>query len=608
MGSKKQTVIGIDLGTTNSCVAIVKDGVPTVISNRGGYKTTPSMVAMTETKRRIVGHLAKRQLITNPEHTVHGAKRLIGRPWKSEQAQLARKTASYKIVEGKHGDIRISLRGDHYSVPEISSMVLAEMKMIAEELVGGEVTKAVVTVPAYFNDNQRQATKDAGAIAGLEVIRIINEPTAAALAYGFGKKADQKIAVYDLGGGTFDISILDISAEGVFNVLATAGDSFLGGEDFDARTTDWLIDSFEATHSVDLRADRTALQRIRDAAEKAKIELSSVSSAEINLPFIVVAENDEPLHLRNVLTRALFDSLTSDLVERTVMLMGDVLQKAELTPAEIDEVVMAGGMTRVPRVDRAVAEFFGREPCKGVHPDEVVGLGAAIQGAALVDDTGAFGELLLLDVTPHTLGVMVYGGNFDPVIPQNTTVPVSRTKLFTTSRNDQTTVKIIVLQGENERAEANAPLGEFELQGLRKGPAGGLAIDVMFALDADGIAAISAKDRESGLEQSISVSPTSGLSPEEIAEMIASGKVYLAARKRDEAFEEKRQEAEMLLLEGDKIFSVHGHALGVILTDEFRVVAKRALDAIDRQDTQSLTEHTATLGGILDSIKGVRSK
>ena len=606
MGTKKQIVVGIDLGTTNSCVAIVKDGKPTVIANRGGYKTTPSMVAMTETKRRIIGHLAKRQAITNSEHTVHAAKRLIGRLWNSEQAQTARLTAPYKVVEGKHGDIRISLRGELYSLPEISAMVLGEMRIIAEEFVGEEVTKAVVTVPAYFNDSQRQATRDAGAIAGLEVIRIINEPTAAALAYGFGKNMNKKIAVYDLGGGTFDISILDIS-DGVFNVLATAGDSFLGGEDFDQRTTDWLIDSFEATHAVEIRTDKTALQRIRDAAEKAKIELSGANEADINLPFIVTVE-DEPLHLRNTLNRTLFDSLTSDLVDRTWALMAEALQKAELSPADIDEVVLAGGMTRVPRVDRAVAEFFGREPCKGVHPDEVVALGAAIQGDALVDSRGAFGELLLLDVTPHTLGVMIYGGKVDPVIPQNTTVPVSRTKLFTTSRDGQTTVRIIALQGEKEQANKNQLLGDFELQGLRKAPAGQVEIDVSFALNADGIAAITATDRESGLQQSISVKPTSGLTPTEIEAMIASGKAHLAARKLDEAFEAKRQEAEVLILEGDKIFTEHGNALGPQLTGEFRTIAKRTTDAIDRQDTQSLTEHTTVLSGILSSLKGVKNK
>jgi molecular chaperone DnaK len=607
VASNKQIVIGIDLGTTNSCVAIVKDGKPTVIANRGGYKTTPSMVAMTETKRRVVGHLAKRQAITNSEHTVHAAKRLIGRTWTSEQVQHARKTAPYKVVEGKHGDLRISLRGELYSLPEISAMVLAEMKVIAEEFVGGEVTKAVITVPAYFNDNQRQATKDAGSIAGLEVIRIINEPTAAALAYGFGRNVDKKIAVYDLGGGTFDISILDISSEGVFNVLATAGDSFLGGEDFDQRTTDWLIDNFEAVHNLDIRKDRTALQRIRDAAEKAKIELSSIQEAELNLPFIANL-GDDPVHLRNVLNRTVFDSLTKDLVDRTVELMDEALKKAELERDDIDEVVLAGGMTRVPRVERVVAEFFGREPCKGVHPDEVVALGAAVQGAALVDDTGEFGELLLLDVTPHTLGVMVHGGGVDGVIPQNTTVPVSRTQMFTTSRDNQTTVRIIVVQGEDERADRNELLGEFELQGLRRAPAGQLEIDVAFALNADGIMAISATDRESGAQQSISVKPTSGLTPAEIAEMIAKGKAHLAARKRDEAFEAKRQEAEILLLEGDRIFTEHTFALGPQLTDEYRMIAKRAMDAIERQDAPGLTEHVAVLGSIISSVKGIRKK
>src|SRR5689334_536015 len=440
-----ERVIGIDLGTTNSCVAIMEGEAPVVIPNRGGYKTTPSMVAVTEAGKRLVGHIAKRQAITNAESTVYAAKRLIGRKWNSPQVKNALMTSSYSIIEGPHDDVRIRLRDKEYSVPEISSMILQEMKIIAEDYLGEPVSKAVVTVPAYFNDNQRQATKDAGAIAGLDVIRIINEPTAASLAYGFGKNIDKTVAVYDLGGGTFDVSILEIGSHGVFKVIATTGDTFLGGEDFDARIIDWLVQGFQDEHNIDLRQDRMALQRLRDAAEKAKCELSGVRETEINLPFIISTGRNEALHLQRTLGRETLERLTGDLVERTVSICREALQDANLGTDEIDDVILVGGMTRMPCVQRTVAGFFKREPNKSVHPDEVVALGAAIQGAALTDDKR---EMILLDVTPHALGIMTFGSNFEQLIPQNTTVPTSRTKVFTTSRDHHTAAHILHIQDD----------------------------------------------------------------------------------------------------------------------------------------------------------------
>src|SRR6187200_2887527 len=511
-----EKVIGIDLGTTNSCVAVVEDGTPVVIPNRGGYKTTPSMVAIAENGKRLVGHIAKRQAITNAENTVYAAKRLIGRKWNSPQVKNAVATSSYRIVEGPHNDVRIVLREKEFSVPEISAMVLQEMKVIAEDYLGETVSKAVVTVPAYFNDNQRQATKDAGEIAGLDVIRIINEPTAAALSYGFGRNIEKTVAVYDFGGGTFDISILEIGAHGVFKVIATAGDTFLGGEDVDARVIDWLVQGFKEEHGIDLRQDRMALQRLKDAAEKAKCELSSVRETEVNLPFIISSGRNEALHLQRTLTRSTLEELSDDLIERTVDICRQTLEDAKLGKDEIEEVVLVGGMTRMPKIQVAVQQFFEKEPNKGVHPDEVVALGAAIQGAALVDDKQ---EMVLLDVTPHALGIMTFGSYFEELIPQNTTVPTHRTKIFTTSRDNQTAVKILVMQGESQRAEENELLGEFILTGLRRAPKGQVEIEVTFEINADGIVSVRAKDLETGLEQSIQVTATSGLTREEIKKL-----------------------------------------------------------------------------------------
>jgi molecular chaperone DnaK len=605
-----ERVIGIDLGTTNSCVAIVENDKPQVIPNRGGWATTPSMVALTEAGKRLVGHIAKRQAITNAENTVSAAKRLIGRKWSSPQVKNGVLTSSYRIVEGPHGDLRIQLRDKQYSVPEISAMVLQEMKVIAEDYLRQPVTKAVVTVPAYFNDNQRQATKDAGQIAGLEVIRIINEPTAAALAYGFGKRLDQTIAVYDLGGGTFDISILEIGEGGIFKVIATAGDTFLGGEDFDGRIIDWLVTGFQAEHSIDLRQDRMALQRLRDGAEKAKCELSSMNESEINLPFIISSGQNEALHLQRKLTRETLEKLCGDLVDRTVDICRQTLKDAKISTKEIQEVVLVGGMTRMPKVQSAVGAFFGREPCKGVHPDEVVALGAAIQGSALVDEKK---QMILLDVTPHALGIMTFGSNFEELVPQNTTVPTSRAKTFTTSRDNQTAVKIIVMQGESELAEQNDLLGEFILTGLRRAPKGQVEIEVTFAINADGIVSVSARDVETGQEQSIQVTASSGLTQEEIVKMMADAQQFTVERRSSEEFEGVKQEAEKLIVQIEQLLPDVEHAVassdfGKDAIGKAKAVVERARAAIGKKDVSAVREQIEGLSRTQRMFKGVVAK
>ena len=605
-----EKVIGIDLGTTNSCVAIVEGGTPTVIPNRGGYKTTPSMVAVTEAGKRLVGHIAKRQAITNAEYTVSAAKRLIGRKWTSPQVKNAVSTSSYKIVEGPHADVRIALRDKEYSVPEIGAMVLQEMKVIAEDYLGEPVTKAVVTVPAYFNDNQRQATKDAGEIAGLDVIRIINEPTAAALSYGFGRNLEQVVAVYDFGGGTFDISVLEIGAHGVFKVIATAGDTFLGGEDVDARIIDWLVEGFKAEHQIDLRQDRMALQRLKDAAEKAKCELSSVKETEVNLPFIISNGRNEALHLQRALTRDQLDELSEDLIERTIDICRQTLVDAKLEKDEVEEVVLVGGMTRMPKIQTAVAAFFERDPCKGVHPDEVVALGAAIQGAALVDDKQ---EMILLDVTPHALGIMTFGSYFEELIPQNTTVPTHRQKIFTTSRDNQTAVKILVMQGESEQAEQNELLGEFILTGLKRAPKGQVEIEVTFEINADGIVSVRAKDLETSLEQSIQVTATSGLTPEEIKSMIENAKDHMVERRGSEEFEAARQEAEKSMAEIERLFPqveqiVASSDFGRDAIEKTKTIVDKTREAIRKQDVAAVREQIDGLTRTLRMFKGVVAK
>jgi len=593
-----ERVIGIDLGTTNSCVAILEDDGPTVIPNRGGYKTTPSMVAVTQAGKRLVGHIAKRQAITNAENTVFAAKRLIGRKWSSRQTESARLTSSYRIVEGPHDDVRIELRGTLLSVPEISSMILQEMKVIADDYLGTPVQKAVVTVPAYFNDNQRQATKDAGAIAGLEVIRIINEPTAAALAYGYGKKLNQTVAVYDLGGGTFDVSILEIGGNGVFKVVATTGDTFLGGEDFDARILDWLVDGFSQTQGLDLKQDRMALQRLTDAAEKATRERSQLDEAEINLPFIISTGRNEAVHLQRTLSRATLNELTRDLVERTVDICRDALFDASMDVEDIDDVLLVGGMTRMPAIQEAVSRFFGRRPNQGVHPDEVVALGAAIQGAALMHGSGS--HMLLLDVTPHALGIMTAGRNFEELIGQNTTVPTSSAKVFTTSRDDQTAVKILVMQGESRHAHENELLGEFLLTGLRQAPRGEVEIEVTFQIDTDGIVSVSAKDLETGQAQSIQVTASSGLTRDEIDGMIENARDYLVERRTDEDFERIEQQSETLCAELEltipEVEQMIGRSeFGREALTKARAAISNAKAASAARDPQALAAHLASL-------------
>lgn len=564
-----ERIIGIDLGTTNSCVAVVEGGVPKVIPNKGGYKTTPSIVAISESGRRLVGQMAKRQAITNARHTVYAAKRLIGRKWGSPPVQHCLETSPYEIVPGPHDDVRIKLRGKEYSLPEISSIILQEMKLVAEEYLGEEPTKAVVTVPAYFNDNQRQATKDAGRIAGLDIVRIINEPTAAALAYGYGKELSATIAVYDLGGGTFDISILDING-GVFSVLSTAGDTFLGGEDFDARIIEHLAFEFARQHRVDLRKDEMSLQRLKDAAEKAKIELSTMKETEISLPFIYTRESGEALHLQTNLSRDKFEELVADLIHRSVKICQATLQEAGLDVDEVDDVVLVGGMTRMPKIQEAVRDFFGKEPSKNVHPDEAVALGASIQGSSLVD---AEQEVLLLDVTPHSLGIMVHGGGFERLIEANTTIPTSHSHSFTTVRDNQTSVKIVVLQGDSDVAAENELLGEFMLTGLRGASAGVVQVDVTFSISADGIVSVSARDMETNKEQSITVTSTSGLTEDELSNMIQENQDYLVSLKEDESIEKDRARLTRLIRDVEKVVTQVGGTSPGLVEDAERAVA-----------------------------------
>lgn len=602
-----ERIIGIDLGTTNSCVAIVEGGTPTVLPNKGGYKTTPSVVAISENGKRLVGHIAKRQAVTNATNTVYAAKRLMGRRWDSPAVRTMTETVPYTVVQGPNDDCRVKLRDRIYSVPEVSSIILQEMRLVAEEYTGETIEKAVITVPAYFNDAQRQATKDAGRIAGLDVVRIINEPTAAALAFGFGKDIEKTVAIYDLGGGTFDISILRIY-DGVFEVLATAGDTFLGGEDFDGRIImDWLVLDFARDHKMDLRQDKMALQRLRDAAEKAKCELSSAREAEINLPFIISAGGADALHLQKTLTREKLEQLTVDLVERTIKICKKTVEEAG---EPIDDVLLVGGMTRMPLVQRRVKEFFGKAALKGVHPDEVVALGAAIQGAALMQNNQ---QVLLLDVTPMSLGIMIVGGRFSVLIPNNTTVPTSKSHIFTTIRENQTSVKILVLQGENDEAAKNDLLGEFILTGLRAAPAGEVEIEVTFDINADGIVSVSAKDLETGQEQVITVTATSGLSESEIKRMMNENEEYLVDVRSNEQLEGLRAKARRTFADVEKIFPrvrglLEGSDFGKDAIQKAEGVLERARMAMDGTQVDALETANDALSRTLNMFKGVVSK
>jgi len=514
-------VIGIDLGTTNSCVAVLENGQPSVIPNAGGYKTTPSMFAITQDGKRLVGHLAKRQAITNSKGTVSAAKRLIGRRFDSPEVQKSIDLCPYEIVRGPNDDARVQIGEKSFTCPEISALILREMKRVAEEYLGEPVQDAVITVPAYFNDAQRQCTKDAGKIAGLEVLRIINEPTAAALAYGFNKNHDEKVAIYDLGGGTFDISILEMS-DGVVEVLATAGNTFLGGEDFDRRVVAYLVELFQESEGIDLRGDAMALQRLKDAAEKAKCDLSAREQAEINLPFIA-SDSSGPRHLSIELSRETLEGLVHDVVQGTLKTVEACARDAGIEAGDVDQIILVGGQSRMPMVQQAVADYFGKRPHKGVNPDEVVAVGAAIQGETLVSDDD---HMLLLDVTPLSLGIGTFGGHFAKLIERNTTVPVSKGHVFTTTRDNQSAVKIRVLQGESETAAENDLLGEFVLGGIRPARKGEPEIDVSFDIDANGIVSVAARDQATGKEQSITVNATGTLSDEEINQIIEEQELY----------------------------------------------------------------------------------
>ncbi|MEQ8667228.1 MAG: molecular chaperone DnaK [Rhodospirillales bacterium] len=591
-------VIGIDLGTTNSCIAIMDGSNAKVIENAEGARTTPSMVAITDSDERLVGQPAKRQAVTNPENTMFAIKRLIGRRFDDPITKKDAKIVPYKIVEGDNGDAWVEAQGEKYSPSQISSFILRKMKETAENYLGEDVTQAVITVPAYFNDSQRQATKDAGKIAGLEVLRIINEPTAAALAYGLEKKDSGTIAVYDLGGGTFDISILEIG-DGVFEVKSTNGDTFLGGEDFDNRIVDYLADEFKKENSIDLRDDKLALQRLKEAAEKAKIELSSGMQTEVNLPFIT-ADQSGPKHLNIKLSRAKLESLVEDLVERTVEPCKKALKDAGLKASEIDEVILVGGMTRMPKVIETVKSTFGKEPHKGVNPDEVVAIGAAIQGGVLKGDVK---DVLLLDVTPLSLGIETLGGVFTRLIDRNTTIPTRKSQVFSTAEDSQTAVTIRVFQGEREMAADNKILGQFDLVGIPPAARGVPQIEVTFDIDANGIVNVSAKDKATGKEQQIRIQASGGLSDDDIERMVQEAEENAETDKKRRELVEAKNQAETLehMVEknlkeyGDKISDDDKSAVESALAELKEVKDSDDLDEI-KAKTEALSQASMKLG------------